>query len=142
MSYRAACLIQHVRRLLLPQTGYGRVSLAMYLFTEQVKAHPFTSLVVFTSLKSPLGTYLPSFCVSSCKCTRRSHKRDNLHLPFFSFCPSSTECLPYLHDELVSAGDQCKTVGMIKCFRNVLPKRVAGTTWRYTPAATIIWIRP
>lgn len=31
---------------------------------------------------------------------------------------------------------------MIECFRNILSKRVAGSSGRYSPTAAIIWVGP
>lgn len=67
-------------------------------------------------------------------------RRQYRHL--FLLAPSSRRRLPYLHDELVSAGDQREAVGVVEGFGNVLPEGVAGAAWRYTPAAAIVRIRP
>lgn len=31
---------------------------------------------------------------------------------------------------------------MIECFRNILPKRVSGSSGRYSPATAVIWVGP
>ena len=47
-----------------------------------------------------------------------------------------------LHDQLMSSCYQRQAIVMIERFWNILPKRVPCTSGRYTPSASVIWIRP
>lgn len=46
----------------------------------------------------------------------------------------------YLHNQLVSSGDQGKAVGMVKCLGYILAKGVAGPPGGDAPAPTVIWV--
>jgi len=46
------------------------------------------------------------------------------------------------HHELMRAGDELQVIRVVKRFTNVLAERVAGTSRRYAPAATIVRIGP
>jgi hypothetical protein len=48
----------------------------------------------------------------------------------------------YLHNQLVSSGDQGKAVGMVKCLGYILAKGVAGPPGGDAPAPTVIWVWP
>lgn len=47
-----------------------------------------------------------------------------------------------LHYQLMCPRHQSEAVIMIECFRNILPKRVSGSSGRYSPATTVIWVGP
>lgn len=47
-----------------------------------------------------------------------------------------------LHDELMCARDESKSVGVIERLRDVLAERVASTSWRNAPTSTVIGIWP
>jgi hypothetical protein len=47
-----------------------------------------------------------------------------------------------LHDELMRPRDRIQPIGVVELLRNVLSKRVASASWRDTPAASVIRIRP
>ena len=42
------------------------------------------------------------------------------------------------HDQLMCPRHQCQSISMVKLFRYVVPKRVAGTPRRDTPATTVV----
>lgn len=47
-----------------------------------------------------------------------------------------------VHDELMGSGDELQVVRMVELLRDVLAERVAGTTRRDTPAASVIGVGP
>lgn len=47
-----------------------------------------------------------------------------------------------LHDELMGPGDECQPVAVVERLRYILTERVAGTTRRYSPSASVIRITP
>lgn len=47
-----------------------------------------------------------------------------------------------IHDQLVSSCDKLKVVSVIKLFRNVLTEGVTSSSWRNSPSASFIWVRP
>ena len=48
----------------------------------------------------------------------------------------------YSHDELMCSSNCLKTILLDELVRNILSESVASTSWRNTPACSIIWIRP
>lgn len=46
------------------------------------------------------------------------------------------------HYQLMCASNESDVVGMIKLIGNVLAKRIPCSTWGYTPATSIVRIRP
>lgn len=46
------------------------------------------------------------------------------------------------HNKLMCSCHQGEAVVVVECFRNILAKGVAGTTRAYSPAASVIGIRP
>ena len=83
------------------------------------------------------------------------HKLVNLHDCCFVTTPvaivwSGEDCddvsivrpIVPVHDQLMCSSYQLKIVGMVELFTDVLPERVASTSWRNTPTASIIWVRP
>ena len=47
-----------------------------------------------------------------------------------------------IHNQLMCSSYQLKIVGMIKLFTDILSERVACTSWRDSPTASIIWVGP
>ena len=47
-----------------------------------------------------------------------------------------------IHYKLMCSGNQFKVVRMVELFRDILPERVSGTSWRDTPSASVIWVGP
>lgn len=47
-----------------------------------------------------------------------------------------------LHHKLMGTGDSCQVVGVVELLRNILAETVSSTSWRNTPAASIIRVRP
>ena len=47
-----------------------------------------------------------------------------------------------LHHKLMGTGDSCQVVGVVKLLRNILAETVSSSSWRNTPAASIIRVRP
>lgn len=47
-----------------------------------------------------------------------------------------------LHNQLMCSGDECQAIVMVECLRDILSKRVPSSSRRYTPSASVIWVRP
>lgn len=47
-------------------------------------------------------------------------------------------CGSHLHDQLMGAGHQREAISVVEGLRNVLSKGVTGSSWRDSPATTII----
>ena len=47
-----------------------------------------------------------------------------------------------LHHELMSSGDHCEVVGLVKLVRNVFPESVTGSARTDIPPFSVIGVRP
>jgi len=47
-----------------------------------------------------------------------------------------------IHHKLMCSCDELQVIRVIELLRDILTKRVSRTSWRDTPTASIIWIRP
>lgn len=82
-----------------------------------------------------VGCYQVCQSAINWQCTNKLTRKDGHHVSILR--PTVA-----LHDQLMRPSNQRESIVVIERFGNVLPKRVSGTSGRYSPSTSVIRVRP